>query len=304
MTARTRITGLGAALSLGAGLALGATAPAAAHGNGPDAGHDQPPAVQLRVASYNIAAGRDADGTFDIASTAEAIETIEADVVALQEVDVHWGERSLDLDLAEELAVALGMHVAFAPIYSNDPVDDGGPRAEFGVAVLSDYPIVDFTNHEITRLSTQDEDPVPAPGPGFAEVTIQARAARVHVYSTHLDYRGDPTVREMQVDDTLEILAEDDPGATQILMGDFNATPDAAELAPLWQELTDAWTVAGEGDGFTFPATAPDRRIDYVAVSDHVSVQGAFVPDHGPAATSSDHRPTVVDLAVPRGRRH
>src|SRR5690625_3857506 len=277
MTARTRITGLGAALSLGAGLALGATAPAAAHGNGPDAGHDQPPAVQLRVASYNIAAGRDADGTFDIASTAEAIETIEADVVALQEVDVHWGERSLDLDLAEELAVALGMHVAFAPIYSNDPVDDGGPRAEFGVAVLSDYPIVDFTNHEITRLSTQDEDPVPAPAPGFAEAVVQARAARVHVYSTHLDYRGDPTVRELQVADTLEILAEDGPHASQILMGDFNARPDAPELGPLWDVLTDAHAVAGEGDGFTFPADTPDRRIDYVTVSEGITVQDAFV---------------------------
>src|SRR5699024_7356648 len=155
--------------------------------------------------------------------------------------------------------------------------------AEYGVAVLSDYSIVACTIHEITRLSTQDEDPVPAPGPGFAEVTIQARAARLHVYSTHLDYRGDPTVREMQVADTLEILAEDDPGSTQILMGDFNATPDAAELTPLWQVLTDAWTVAGEGDGFTFPATAPDRRIDYVAVSDHLSVQSAFVPADGPA---------------------
>src|SRR5699024_5685001 len=176
MTARTRTTTIGAALSLGEGLLLTASGPAAAH----EHGNDLAPAVQLRVASYNIAAGRDADGSFDIASTAEAIETIGADVMALQEVDVHWGERSLDLDLAEELAQALDMHVAFAPIYSNDPVDDGGPRAEFGVAVLSDYPIVDFTNHEITRLSTQDEDPVPAPGPGFAEATIQARAARVH----------------------------------------------------------------------------------------------------------------------------
>ncbi|WP_022916667.1 endonuclease/exonuclease/phosphatase family protein [Ruania albidiflava] len=304
MTARTRTTGLGVALSLGAGLVLAATGPAAAHANGQASAHGRFPAVELRVASYNIAAGRDADGSFDIASTAEAIETIDADVVALQEVDVHWGERSLDLDLAEELAQALDMHVAFAPIYSNDPVDDGGPRAEFGVAVLSDYPIVDFTNHEITRLSTQDEEPVPAPGPGFAEATIQARAARVHVYSTHLDYRGDPSVREMQVADTLEILAEDDAGTTQILMGDFNATPEAAELAPLWTVLTDAWTIAGDGDGFTFPADAPDRRIDYVAVSDHVSVEGAFVPTDGPAATSSDHRPTVVDLVVPRGHRH
>lgn len=301
MSRRSTSTRMCVALSLGAGLVLAATGPAAADDQGPAHDHGHPPAVELRVATYNIAAGRNADGTFDIGTTAEAIEDIDADVVALQEVDVHWGKRSLNLDLAQELADELDMFVSFAPIYSNDPVTEGGPRAEFGVAVLSDYPIVDFTNHEITRLSTQTADPVPAPAPGFAEAVVQARGARVHVYSTHLDYRGDPTVREMQVADTLEILAEDGPGATQILMGDFNATPDAAELAPLWQVLTDAWTVAGDGDGFTFPADAPDRRIDYVTVSAGVSVEGAFVPADGPAATSSDHRPTVVDLEVPRG---
>ncbi len=256
------------------------------------------------MASYNIAAGRDADGTFDIASTAAAIEDIEADVIALQEVDVHWGERSLNLDLAEELADALDMWVGFAPIYSNDPAEEGGPRAEFGVAVLSSYPIVDFTNHEITRLSTQSEDPEPAPAPGFAEAVIQARGARVHVYSTHLDYRGDPTVRELQVADTLEILAEDGPHASQVLMGDFNATPQAPELAPLWDVLTDAHAEAGEGDGFTFPADVPDRRIDYVAVSDGIAVQHAWVPADGVAAFSSDHRPVVADLELPRGRQH
>lgn len=291
-SARTSI-----ALSLTAGLALATSAPAAA-------ASDASPAIEIRVASYNIAAGRDADGAFDIESTAAAIEEIDAEVVALQEVDVHWGDRSLNLDLAEELADALDMHVGFAPIYSNAPVEEGGPRAEFGVAVLSEYPIVDFTNHEITRLSTQSDDPEPAPAPGFAEAVIQARAARVHVYSTHLDYRGDPTVRELQVADTLEILAEDGPHASQVLMGDFNATPDAPELAPLWGALTDAHTVAGAGDGFTFPADAPDRRIDYVTVSERITVQDAFVPADGVAATSADHRPVVADLELPRGRQH
>ena len=285
------------ALSLTAGLALATTVPATAA-----SGH--PPAMEIRVASYNIAAGRDADGTFDIDSTAAAIEDIDADVIALQEVDVHWGERSLNLDLAEELADALDMWVDFAPIYSNDPVEEGGPRVEFGVAVLSSFPIVDFTNHEITRLSTQSEDPEPAPAPGFAEAVIQARGARVHVYSTHLDYRGDPTVRELQVADTLEILAEDGPHARQVLMGDFNATPQAPELAPLWDVLTDAHADAGEGDGFTFPADVPDRRIDFVAVSEDVTVQHAFVPAGGVAAISSDHRPVVADLELPRGRQH
>ncbi|WP_210769104.1 endonuclease/exonuclease/phosphatase family protein [Ruania alkalisoli] len=260
-----------------------------------------PPPVELRAVSYNIAAGRDADGEFNLDSTIAILDELDADVIALQEVDVHWGARSLDLDLAAELADALDMNVGFAPIYSFAPGEEGGPRAEFGVAVLSEYPIIEFTNHDLTRLSTQSDTPEPAPAPGFAEAVVQAEGARVHVYSTHLDYRGDPTVREMQVADTLDILADDGPGATQILMGDFNARPEAPELAPLWTVVTDAWDEAGDGSGFSFPADAPDRRIDYVTVSDGVTVLDAVVPDTALAAQASDHRPVVIDLAVPRG---
>jgi len=56
-------------------------------------------------------------------------------------------------------------------------------------------------------------------------MVVQAEGARVHVYATHLDYRTDQTLRQMQVADTLKILAADDEGATQVLLGDFDAAP-------------------------------------------------------------------------------
>lgn len=260
-----------------------------------------PPSVELRVASYNIHAGSGVDGVFDLERTAAAIAETGADVVALQEVDQHWGERSRNLPLARELAERLGMHARFAPIYSLDPIESGGPRREYGVAVLSRYPVVEFTNHELTRLSTQDPGAGPEPMPGFAEAVVQVRGARVHVYSTHLDYRPDPAVRATQVAETVDILAEDGEHATQVLLGDFNALPDAPELAPLWTRVRDTFAVAGSGDGSTFPAQAPDRRIDYATVSQRVVVRSATVPGSALAREASDHRPVVADLLVPRG---
>jgi len=273
---------------LGAALAPPATA----------AGHGQAPgqSVPLRVATYNIHAGAGMDNVFDLDRQEAALRALDADVIGLQEVDVHWGDRSEWRDLAAELGQRLRMHVSFAPIYSLDPAAAGDPRREFGVAVLSRYKIVSAENHDLTRLSTQDPNPVPAPAPGFGEVVLKVRGLPVHVYATHLDYRGDPSVRIAQVADTRRIMAEDRQDerrpVRQILLGDFNAPPAAPELAPLWKELTDI-----EPGGPTYPAKNPVQRIDYVAVSkDAVRVRDAAVAE----TLASDHRPVVADLLLRR----
>ncbi|ARF73920.1 metal-dependent hydrolase [Kitasatospora albolonga] len=245
-------------------------------------------AVPLRVATYNIHAGAGMDNVFDLDRQTAELRSLKADVIGLQEVDRHWGARSDWRDLAGELAERLRMYVYFAPIYSLDPAEPGGPQAEYGVAVLSRYRIVSAENHEITRLSTQDPAPAPAPAPGFGEVVVRVKGRPVHVYVTHLDYRPDPAVRIAQVADTRRIMAED--RGAKILLGDFNAEPDAPELAPLWEELTDA-----DPGAPTFPARDPVKRIDYVAVAKGTAeVRGAWVPE----STASDHRAVVADLVL------
>ncbi len=253
--------------------------------------------VALRVATYNIHAGAGMDNQFDLVRQADAIRAMHADVVGLEEVDVHWGARSEWRDLTQELAELLDMDVYFGHIYSLDPPTEGAPRREYGIAILSHYPIVHAENHEITRLSTQDPNPTPAPAPGFPEAVVDVQGALVHVYATHLDYRADPTVRQLQVADTDRIMAEDGDGAQQVLLGDFNATPDAPELAPLWDRLTDAWYATHGTGGESYPADVPVKRIDYVTVSRGVTVTSCEVP----VTLASDHRPVVADLVVTRG---
>ncbi|MFI9604637.1 endonuclease/exonuclease/phosphatase family protein [Streptomyces sp. NPDC004069] len=281
----------GLAAVLAATAALAVAGPATAADAGP-AG-SRAPAVPLRVATYNIHAGAGEDEVFDLDRTARALRDLRADVIGLQEVDVHWGDRSDFVDEARALAEKLDMRVFFAPIYDMDPATPGAERRRFGVAVLSRHPVLEAENHEITRLSTQTSDPVPAPAPGFAEVTLNVRGAHVHVYDTHLDYRGDPSVRTAQVADMLDVLAAD--RGPKILVGDFNAQANAAELAPLWQHLRDA---APDGGG-TYPAVHPEQRIDFVTVSPDITVAGA----REIATEASDHRPVVADLELhQRGR--
>ncbi|GGI95028.1 endonuclease/exonuclease/phosphatase family protein [Streptomyces brasiliensis] len=281
------------ATALAAGVTLGVAGPGTASASEADSAGPAAPAVPLRVATYNIHAGAGEDGVFDLDRTAEAIRGLDADVIGLQEVDVHWDARSDFTDEAHELAERLHMRAFFAPIYDFPPAADHTERRQYGVAVLSRYPVVAAENHDITRLSTQDPNPVPAPAPGFAEVTLAVRGTFVHVYSTHLDYRPDPSVRRAQVDDMLDILAEDD--GPKVLVGDFNAEPGAPELAKLWGPLTDTAPTGGK----TYPAIEPAERIDVVTVSPDVTVTGV----HETATDASDHRPVTADLEIHgRGR--
>lgn len=246
----------------------------------------------LRVMTYNIHAGHG-----DIERTAATIRALSPDIVGLEEVDVHWAERSGFANQASRLGESLGMAVRFAPIYELPGASESVPKREFGVALLSRYPIVAWANDTITRLSTQAENPVPSRMPGLLAATIDVHGMRVRVFVTHLDYRKDPSVRRTQVAEMLaQIGAVDTP---TLLLGDMNAAPDAPELQPLFSRLRDAWPAAA-GSGFTYPADNPADRIDYVLMSPNGMVDTAFVPVV-PAA--SDHLPVVVNLSFGKTAR-
>jgi endonuclease/exonuclease/phosphatase family metal-dependent hydrolase len=242
--------------------------------------------IPLRVMTFNIRAGND-----NLAGIAQAIRTSGADVVALQEVDVHWSDRSGFADEASSLSQQLHMGVRFAHIYQLAPLHVGDPPREFGVALLSRFPIRSFENLPVTRLSTQDTTAPATPAPGFLSALIDVRGTEVRVFNTHLDYRADPRVRAQQVAEMVRYIG--DASMPTLLFGDMNAPPDAPEIQPLFHLLRDAWSGSTE-PGFTYPADAPRKRIDYVFTSRQFRVKSVSVP----ATLASDHMPVVVDLVL------
>jgi endonuclease/exonuclease/phosphatase family metal-dependent hydrolase len=276
-----RFTGVGAAIiapAVAAAIAMaGCGRPHATAGTGP--------VMTLRVMTYNIEAGNG-----NIGRVADAIGALSPDVVALQEVDVHWSDRSGFVDQAAALGDRLHMEVRFAPIYRLAGVGTAVPR-EFGVALLSKFPIVSWRNDTITRLSTQDANPSPRPAPGLLDAMLDVHGTAVRVFNTHLDYRADPRVRRQQVTEMLAFIGS--ATSPTLVFGDLNAPPDAPELGPLLERLHDAWPPAN-GSGFTYPATAPVKRIDYVLTSRHFGVTSASVG----ATQASDHRPVIADLVL------
>lgn len=245
----------------------------------------------FKIMSYNIHSGIGMDGVFDMNRIVGVIRQAGADMIGLQEADVHWGPRSRFGHTVEELAQALGMFYYTAPVYDLPPQREGEPSRQFGVAVLSRFPIVRAANHRLTRLSTQDREAPPTPMPGFAETVLDVDGAAVTVYVTHLDYRPDPALRQLQVTEMLDIVGD---SSGKLLLGDFNAGPEAPELERLFERFGDTWSIRGSEPGLTFPADEPRSKIDYILAGDGLRVTETSVIE----SQASDHRPIVASLKI------
>ncbi|WP_219905370.1 endonuclease/exonuclease/phosphatase family protein [Actinopolyspora mortivallis] len=253
-----------------------------------------PSRAELRVVQYNIRSGRGLDGRADLERTARTLEALRPDVVGLQEVDVHWSARSSWRDQIAALAERLSMRAFFAPVYTLPPPEPGSPPRRFGTAVLSTLPIVETTNHRMTRVSSLHPERPPRRRPGSAEVVLDLEGTRLHAYSAHLDHRPDPRIRRRQVREALGTLAADPAGEPTVLFGDLNAPARAPELAPLWRRLRTTESPPGRP---TYPTRDPRVRIDHIAVSPEVTVSCSATPWSG----ASDHLPVLAGLSVPSG---
>jgi endonuclease/exonuclease/phosphatase family metal-dependent hydrolase len=263
----------------------------------PAPGPDQPP-IPVRLITFNTHHGVGGDDRHDLPRLARLLHSVDADVICLQEVDRYFGERSEDVDQALLLSRALDMQLAWGPAI-DDPRQGYGPdRRQYGNALLSRLPILVSDVHRL-------------PGAGeprsALRTMLELDGGTLWVTNTHLS-TGEPARRAEQVA-ALAALHTDSMEAG-VLVGDFNARPDAPELAALRGRFADSWELAEDRDdqagwrfwqrdeGLTHPAQAPHRRIDQVWVSDGVAVAGARVLD---SEGASDHLPLMVDLLVRSG---
>jgi endonuclease/exonuclease/phosphatase family metal-dependent hydrolase len=244
--------------------------------------------LPLRVATYNSHHGAGPDGVLDLEHVAQAVHAMRVDVIGLQEVDRHWGERSAFVDQAAWLRDRLGMHLAYGANLDLDPLQPGQPRRQYGTAILSRHPILSWRNTQLPRFDDHEQR-------GLLEAIVNVRGTRVRVANTHLQHDNN-LEREAQAARIVELLGAD--ARRTVLVGDLNAVPGTPEIRTLTGVCADVWPAAGTGDGFTFPAVLPDRRIDYVLASPDVRPQRAEVP----ATDASDHLPVVADYLVRRGR--
>jgi len=271
----------------------------------------------VRVMSYNIKHGQgnddcvdptavegevpDVQCAVDLERTAEVIRAQDPDIVAIQEVDRFWA-RSGAVDQPDELGTMLNMETCFAANLDHDPDDHGSEDHQYGTLILSRFPILSCEN---TLLPTPDD----WEQRGLLEARIDVEGVgEISVLDTHLQAgrEGEEQEAIRQRTEQAEAIAEQVKGidVPVVLMGDFNAQPDDAELASLFETetgLQDAWTVNGDGTGgFTVPVeetAEPESRIDYIFVSSDLTVNSAEVVINEGTRITSDHYPVIADLS-------
>ena len=239
----------------------------------------------MRVLVYNVHAGKDAAGTDNLQRVADLVRATRADVVLLQEVD-RGTRRSGNVDQPSVLAQRTGYGVAFGKTLDYD----GG---EYGIAILTRWPIGE---QELVRLPV--EPPQQRSGGsyeprGAQRVRLGTSDGTITVVNTHLDASRDDHYRRQEIRTVLAITRE--AGTVVLVGGDFNSTPESEVQADVREAgVRDAWLVCGQGDGFTYPANVPTKRIDYLYLTGTATCSRAEVLD----SQASDHRPLLVTVRL------
>jgi endonuclease/exonuclease/phosphatase family metal-dependent hydrolase len=238
---------------------------------------DAPSVERLRVASYNIRSGRSSS----IDDIAEVLRDLDADVIALQEV-----QRNVDaeapVDQIRELAAALGMSSAYAPAKRKG---DG----DFGVAVLSRLPIAQAERVPLqARFSGEPRVALDA--------TVCAADRSLRFIAVHSD-----VLPWSAADGTSYVaeLAGSSVGEGVIVAGDLNMTP--GETGPRALSRKGLIDVVGQhAEGPTFPGGVA-RRLDYLFLDGPLAKLVSNVRIHNTPA--SDHFPVLADIDLSRWAR-
>jgi endonuclease/exonuclease/phosphatase family metal-dependent hydrolase len=255
----------------------------------------KPPVV--RIATFNILHGRSlSDGVVDVDRLAAAVRDLDADVLALQEVDRDQ-PRSHVADLTAVAAEAMGaVSHRFAAALTGTPgaawttaTGDEQPPGipAYGVALLSRFPARSWRVVRMPRLPVR----VPVWIPGANKLTVLKEEPRVAVVgtfdtplgtltaaSTHLSFVPGWNHRQL-AQLRRELATHQEP---VIILGDFNMlAPRLAGHRPLARTAT-------------FPAGGPRLQLD------HILARGELPPVIATRAVEtviSDHRALVTDLA-------
>lgn len=275
----------------------------------------------MRIATFNVQHGLGPDGRVDNRRLADAVAALEADVVALQEVDRRQA-RSGEADQTRLCAEAMGaaghrFQPALAGPFRYPGIRRrarGAERPEvpgYGIGLISRFPVRNWRTILLPpatpwvwgRLQLGTDEPRVA-----LAAQVDAPSGRLTVVCTHLSvYRFPPVtwagglVRraagypggapgERQAERQVEHLRGRLAGRPRplVLLGDLNLRGSVPADRSGWRSLA-----AGD----TFPRQSPRFQID------HVLWDGTYLPDVRSEVVDtgvSDHRALVVDLDLTR----
>jgi endonuclease/exonuclease/phosphatase family metal-dependent hydrolase len=229
---------------------------------------------RLIVASYNVHCCIGTDGRYDPDRVARVIAELDADVVALQEVESPFGPH--ELDQLSHIASSAGFPHAIA-----------GPtlrrrRATFGNAILTRWPAQHIRRIDLSVPGRERR--------GALDVELLCHDIPVRVFATHFGLRRAERAQQWQW--LLEHVGGD-ATMTLVLLGDFNhwRWRDTA-LASVRRRLGETPALR------TFPSRRPIFALDRLWLQPRSALVGVRVVANRLARAASDHLPLRAELTL------
>ena len=227
----------------------------------------------MKIATYNIPRCIGGDGRREPRRIVEVMRELDADIIALQEVESSAEAR---FDMLGYLAAAMGMSPIAGPTLAQH-------NGHYGNALLTRCAVLEKKNID---LSVTGHEPR-----GAIEALLRWERHALRVVATHLGLW--PGERRRQVRQLLRLFAlEDDSPA--ILLGDLNEWF-------LWGRPL-RWLHAhfqASPAPRSFPARWPLFALDRIWVHPRGALQKLVVHNSPLARIASDHLPLIAEIAPP-----
>lgn len=213
-----------------------------------------------------------AGGRIDVEAIAKVINNSKPDLVALQEVDINTERSGKGLNQAKQIADLTGMK-----FYFSKAIDHQG--GDYGVAVLSKYPIVDSARFALPIKKDLVEEMRT-----IAAITVLLPSKQKIIFaSTHLGL-NEPN-RLLQAETIMEHFGKEK--LPMILAGDFNAEPESKVVNYFDKYFTRTCI---KNCGNTILTDKPDKTIDFIMskpfgifkVLNHRVIDEKYASDHLP----------------------
>lgn len=229
----------------------------------------------LKILTYNVRNCVGLDKSTDYQRIADIIKRIDADVVALQELDSATS-RSKNIVVLNELAARTNLF----PSYSASIGFQGG---KYGIGVL-------------TREKPVSRCVIGLPGKEEMRSLLIVELKDFVICCTHLSLTREDSMASVEIIN----LAVGKYSKPVFLAGDLNTEPGSAEL----KSLEKTWTMLSDPNMLTFPANNPDKCIDYIMFhnNDNFSVS-AVESKVEPESVASDHRPVWVNFKLIKNQK-
>lgn len=227
--------------------------------------------MTIRVMTYNIRSLRD-----DRRAVGRVLASVDPDVVCIQEAPrfLFWRRSCRRLARASGLSMVAGGRNAGANVLLTRPT----------IEVVATRAVL-FTKDR--RLHQR----------GTSIAVLRSAGRTFAAAGTHLDGVEGPRLRHIaELHAALDEVVP--PGVPTVIGVDVNDQPGSLSWRALTVQHTDAFEVAGTGDGRTSTPKEPTRRIDAVFVGPGAAASRCYVLDTEDVSRASDHRPVVVDVQL------